>query len=495
MEKGKFEDNWKDAFQGAEASPSDHVWTNIELGLEKNESGGIRRKLLFYQTLAAASVIFALAVGASSVYFFRDNGEGSMNRLALKQVEKLNATSSDAIIANSSEPVISSVDQTEIQPNTSETVVAQNTEHRSTGTVKAQTKLSGSEEELGLAGNEGSQNIASENEKLKNNRIDNSQGQLIAQTGSLDEIPEQESTAAMTLDAAALPSLAKEPEAAYESNPEEDKADPVALMLAKLEDREKEISKSETKTAKSQENLWTSVGFAAGSFNSTGSHISATNTNTAIQSNNTIAKKEAAASGTAYSVGVNMGKRVSARWVVQGGVNYLNQSSDYTAQTAVASNDLQSFRPESINELDKLNQGDAVAEENKIITTAPYNVNNNVRYLSVPLQAGYQVINHKFGVQLNAGVSTDLFLNNIKTAEGKSVDKINQGIGDDSPYRSMNFSGLLGTEISYRFSERYRIALNPGLRYPFSSVYKADLGVQSAPLTFDVGLRFRYIFH
>jgi hypothetical protein len=495
MEKGKFEDNWKDAFQGAEASPSDHVWTNIELGLEKNESGGIRRKLLFYQTLAAASVIFALAVGASSVYFFRDSGERSMNSLALKEVGKLNTKSSDLVVATPNKSVISSIDQTEIQRNTSETVVAQSTEHHSTGVVKAETKASGAEYGLSSTVNEVSQNTSNENEKLAEGRIDNSQHQLIAQTGTFDQIPEQETSTAMTLDAAALPSLGKEPEAAYESNPEEDKADPVALMLAKLEDREKEISKAETKAAKSRENLWTSVGFAAGSFNSTGSHISATNSNTAIQSNNTIAKKEAAASGTAYSVGVNMGKRVSARWVVQGGVNYLNQSSDYTAQTAVASNDLQSFRPESINELNKLNQGDAVAEENKIITTAPYNVNNNVRYLSVPLQAGYQVINHKFGVQLNAGVSTDLFLNNIKTAEGKSVDKINQGIRDDSPYRAMNFSGLLGTEISYRFSQRYRIALNPGLRYPFSSVYKADLGVQSAPLTFDVGLRFRYIFH
>jgi hypothetical protein len=495
MEKGKFEDNWKDAFQGAEIGPSDHVWTNIELGLEKNESGGIRRKLLFYQTLAAASIIFALAVGASSVYFFRDNGTGSMNRLALKEVEKLNSKSSDAVIVTPNEAVPSSSNQSEIESNTFGTVVAQNSENHSSGIVKTRTKLSGTKYGLGSTINEVSQNISSENEELTGRKIDNSQNQLIAQTGSLDEIPEQGITRAMTLDAAALPSLAKVPEAAYEANPEEEKADPVALMLAKLEDREKEISKSEKKTAKSQENLWTSVGFAAGSFNSTGSHISATNTNSAIQSNNTIAKKEAAASGTAYSVGVNMGKRVTARWVVQGGVNYLNQSSDYTAQTAVASNNLQSFRPESINELDKLNQGDAVAEENKIITTAPYNVNNNVRYLSVPLQAGYQVINHKFGVQLNAGVSTDLFLNNIKTAEGKSVDKINQGIGDDSPYRAMNFSGLLGTEISYRFSERYRIALNPGLRYPFSSVYKADLGVQSAPLTFDVGLRFRYIFH
>jgi hypothetical protein len=95
---------------------------------------------------------------------------------------------------------------------------------------------------------------------------------------------------------------------------------------------------------------------------------------------------------------------------------------------------------------------------------------------------------------LNAGFSTDLFLSNAKTAEGSTFDKIEEDTGDNSPYRTVNFSGLIGSEVSYRFSRRYRVALNPGIRYPFNSVYRSNVGVQSAPITFDLGLRFRYIF-
>jgi len=129
------------------------------------------------------------------------------------------------------------------------------------------------------------------------------------------------------------------------------------------------------------------------------------------------------------------------------------------------------------------------------LNTAPYSVNNNVQFVNVPMQAGYLVVNKKIGVQLNAGISTDLFLQNTITPEGGSLEKSTQGAGDSSPYRTVNFSGLVGTELTYKFGAHYRLALNPGLRYPMNSIYKSSTGVEAAPLTFDVGLRFRYIFN
>src|SRR5688572_23536586 len=62
MERRKFEESWKEAFDQAEVSPSENVWTNIELDLEKAKGSQLKRRLMFFQLLAAASVIFAMGL-------------------------------------------------------------------------------------------------------------------------------------------------------------------------------------------------------------------------------------------------------------------------------------------------------------------------------------------------------------------------------------------------------------------------------------------------
>jgi hypothetical protein len=478
MEKQKFEHQWRDAFQGSEISPSENVWTNIELDLEKDESTGIKRKLVFYKMLAAASVIFAMAVGATGIYFFNGNGSANLQQIASVQKNSQNAPEQLSAEASSGTSLESSV-ITEAQATDD-----QSTDRTSDDTQQSSVKRSALP--ASIAKTNQTEEIVTDNARV-----------IAVVLASESKDVAEENRLSFDVNTKNLPSITSVPKVAFKM-PEakkEEVADPVALMLAKMDARENQIKSDEKKKKSNEEDLWTSVGFAAGSFNSTGSSVSPTASNQAIQSNNNIATKEADASGYAYTVGVNMGKKLSDRWVLQGGVNYLAQSSDYTAQTAVGNVSFQAFRPESINELDKLNEGDVRAADSRVVNTAPYNVNNDVRYLSVPLQAGYLLMDKKFGFQLNAGVSTDLFLQNTKTADGRDVAKIDQGPGDDSPYRPMNFSGLFGTELSYKFSPRYRVTLNPGLRYPLNSIYKSDLGVQSAPITFDVGLRFRYIFH
>lgn len=495
MERRTFEDAFKDAFDGAEQTPSEQVWTNIELELEKEAGEKMRRKLVFFKMLAAASIAFALSVAGIGYYVY----DSKIQRFEGNELTS-NSTGNNK---QSPQPDASS----RPQANTP-SVDQQNKEllHKDDRTANASSRQSGSpalDERNGSAITDRSGNSTSSN---------STPDYILPAADSPDLVPPADAArtsihppetgdrvSGAIMDSKTdrvLPALYTfEP---FRPGFEKKEEDPVAAMLRKLAEEENAYATAEKKdqSAREKEKMWTTVGFAAGGFSSVNHSISQPSTTNAFAANySNVADKQSKASGFAYSLGLSFGTKVAKRWVLQGGVNYLTQSSDYIANNVVADADYQSLKAESINSIQSLPLvADAAAASSNIKPTVAYSVNNSLKYFSVPVQAGYLIVNRKFGLQLNAGVSTDLFLQNTISPEGGSLDKTTQGRGEDSPYRGVNFSGLMGTEISYRLGSRYRISLNPGVRYPFSSVYKSSVGIQSTPLTFDVGLRFRYIF-
>jgi hypothetical protein len=486
MERQDFDDSWKKAFDKAEIPPSENVWTNIELDLERANGSKLKKRLVAFQLLAAASVIFALGLGVG-VFIMKNSYEDAAMQLAAHQV---NNEKAKEVVPSDKTAITNDQEKTNQQ-----SIATLNRADDKTSTITSKNSNSG----VTNNANVGTSDISHPTLVVTNDLALNDRENKVHESGVF---PANKEELAVSFTNEVLPSIVENKEIKLALPvPKKEEVDPVQLMLAKLDQRERAMNDAEE--AKEEKNnrsekLWTSVGFSAGSFSTVNAGVSdrqqQSPSTLAFAQNKAIVNTEAKASGISYSIGANIGTKLSERWVFQGGVNYLTQSSDYTANSAVvASDDFMSFLPASINELDRISASDMPVEE-KLVTTAPYNVNNNLRYLSIPMQAGYMVINKNFGLQLNAGVATDVFLQNTVSADGGNLDKTRQAIGEDSPYRSVNLSGLAGTELSYRFSKNYRVALNPGIRYPFNSIYRSELAVKSTPITFDVGLRFRYIF-
>lgn len=496
MERGEFNDLMKDAFKDAEVTPSENVWTNIELDLEKAEGGDIRRRLFYYKMVAAASVIFALSVGVASVYIVNNSSRFENQQAFLKDQQKdiaaenQNNKANESSLTNGSNS-FSGVDgknnretlASELNSNANrDEVVREKAELNDNGQTKSNSVQSSSsiaENQKSLTGNNinsfATTPLPKDNDQIGNQKI----GRIIDDRKIFSQSDLIPTTSVSEISRKVKPSITK-----FEAT--EIKPDAGTLLLAQLAEREMALQAEDKKKEVRSERLWTSVGFAAGGFNSVNSSVSPATSS--LAQNNSTANQQAKASGSAYSVGINLGTKISKRWVLQGGLNYLTQASDYTANSVVTSGDFQSFKVASSNLLN-----DEMSA--RVVSTASYQVNNTLQFVSVPLQAGYIIVNKRVVVQLNSGVSTDLFLQNTLTPQNSSLEKTTQESGSDSPYRTVNFSGLVGTEISYKFGEHYRLALNPGVRYPFNSIYKSDVGLSSSPLTFDVGLRFRYIFH
>src|SRR5690606_41368632 len=61
MERQKFEESFRKSFEDAEVQPSEKVWMNIELDIERGERARMRKRLTFFKLLGAASVVYGIS--------------------------------------------------------------------------------------------------------------------------------------------------------------------------------------------------------------------------------------------------------------------------------------------------------------------------------------------------------------------------------------------------------------------------------------------------
>lgn len=447
MERAKFEESFQEAFKGAEISPSDAVWTNVELVLEKNSGGKMKGRLLFFQLLAAASMVFAMGVG--SIYFLDVQNN---------HVQPVSQTKTD--LQKEKDPIVSGDVKKE-----------SNATHHSEDFTRQQRQV---QRQVHLKEGKNSDTHAT---ALTKSNV--SSDKIMTEVMTTSNGSQIEETSVITT--RALPRLVEIKNPEFKLPQPEQQADAGMVMLAKLRDEEKKYEAKKSTETKN-ENLWTSLGMSAGTFNPNASAAPPASSAafvTSVPSN--------PSSGSSYSIGINVGGRISDRVVIQGGVSYLSQNAEYTSSTAQGD-------MAALNEFATVSNSKA-DEASRITATNPYRVNSNLQFVSLPVQAGYIVLDKAFAIQINGGIATDIFIQNTLTTENNDFKDATQGSGSDSPYRTLNFSGLVGTELSYRIGTHYRIALNPGLRYALNSIYKADVSTQVSPVTYDVGLRFKYIFN
>ena len=530
MERQEFNNEWKDTFNEAEVNPSEGVWTNIELDLEKAEGDKMKRRVLFYKLMAAASVVFGMCIAGAGGFYYGEHQATSRiaasTTLTTSKDVKGHNRSSNYIIDNNATATLKPNGDKEVKANqsvksenkASSGLLADNNSNDDPFLIKSSgslSKISDKKTEVNkkLVSTNAQSDLVNQFARSANNdnaqfmdktSVDYASNENGYQDGNNLKGNKGQDHTGISASYYAVQSNNSEfeeklPALFYIKKielqlPTEEEQDPLAVMMARLEQREKELANDEDdkkeKKEKGDEQLWTSLGLAAGSFNPSNTSVKSPSANS-FSASNKVADNQSKASGNTYSMGLNVGTKISSRWIVQGGVNYLKQSSAYQANAVVGTPDLQNFRAASLNDL----TAKADSKSDKLVGTADYNVNNSLQFVSVPVQAGYVALNRTIGIQINAGISTDLFIQNTIAPENSNLEKVTQGRGNESPYRPVNFSGLFGTELSYRIGKHYRLALNPGLRYPINSIYKSNTGVSSNPLSMDVGMRFRYIFH
>lgn len=453
--RSEFEQEWEKAFADAELEVSPGLWEKVELDLMKNSNGKYKRRLLLFQLLAAASVAFALSVAGVGVYQQYNGSVGVDNvqvtaKKAAPGMTKNAPLYDDRLKGTASEQLADGDDRkrppdTEKKESMSNTPKAPMNKHSNGNSYLA---------------------LARETEESK-----------AAKKGSSEKI--SNTAAVIEGDAMVIqePNLVAPLFAYLEIAPHTN----VELRMVPW------YNYIPSKKAH-YKNIWAGIGFSAGSFNPNAAS-GATTAQPQTLAFDANARRTPAFTeeekGQAVNLGVNVGARLSEKWVLQSGLVYIQQNTTSTSNVVATS--------AGQNERTLSNAAELTSTEDYAFT-APYDVENTYEIIAIPVQAGYVVLDKKLSVIVLSGVSNNILLKNEIGSRSRDFEDAEISSGSKSRYRTYQISGMLSSEFNYQLSSNYSISLVPQIRQAINSITKPEVEYSSHPTTLEVGFRIKYIF-
>ena len=201
-------------------------------------------------------------------------------------------------------------------------------------------------------------------------------------------------------------------------------------------------------------------------------------------------------SGLSINSGVAMGYKISKKWNFESGIRYLRGNSTLNSNTYAFKQNgyVNTF---FANYLMQNSANQSVKITNVQINTVIADVSqfgNRYQYLMIPLQIGYEIgLSKKIALNILAGVSTDIFLQNTIINDNSILEKSIFNASSDV-YKPLNLSGLGGVRASYLISKRWQLNLGSSYQYSLFSGINNSTSLQMRLKMFGLnyGLNYRF---
>lgn len=164
--------------------------------------------------------------------------------------------------------------------------------------------------------------------------------------------------------------------------------------------------------------------------------------------------------GLITSLGVDFGLKMGRKWTLESGLQYSNIQNQSIASLNVV--DIYTVTNTSVLDADELNGNVPFsARTTQIEDNYEHSVelDNNIRFTSIPLKAGYFVLDSKFSMRLNAGLTANYLLSSSVTDPSNQIEN---PVG--SELNSWTFDGLTGIEFGYSLNRNFNLTLEPNYR-------------------------------
>ncbi|MDH3708628.1 MAG: hypothetical protein OER04_02005 [Cyclobacteriaceae bacterium] len=517
MGQGNYERKWHQAFEGAEIIPPEKLWTGIEASIANGEVAKYKRRAFYYKWLAAAGIVLFAGLLGYLAYQSSSVTNSSETTVTDRSDFQESTPSKETQKSNSGDQ----------RPDQTTDQTSDHTPDQTLDQAAELSQTSDQEESASLSEGFKGEDIQDTNEQ----QVKQSQETLLSQTNrsekdraviaesGQDQVGEPQDQGDRSdllagkhdendLDATEKEAVSLENSELLETNPTNyyntdaaTTAEQQLLALNPLTPRQQSLTLSTTPShiygvalqptsepeILESKGLWAGISLAPGQFdpNYRQGNERALNSPAFDQvTGSSFTPSEETSRGFSFSLAVDLGMKLSPRWEVTSGLQYFRNNVQSSTNAVIGQTPVFSSVVES---LDLRNSSGALA-------FAPTDLDNDFQFISIPLQAGYIVLDKKIQLTINAGLAADIFLKNTISPSDASLESVTINPGSDSPYRTVYFNGIVGLQASYEILPRYSITLQPQYKIAINEFTKPDNTYSSLPASIGIGVGIKYNF-
>ncbi|MGL1888603.1 MAG: hypothetical protein OCD76_18975 [Reichenbachiella sp.] len=193
--------------------------------------------------------------------------------------------------------------------------------------------------------------------------------------------------------------------------------------------------------------------------------------------------------GQSKSGGINMGTK-RKRLLLSSGL-ILNAYSSGKSNVAIAQTNEETFALSGNKNDEKLSH--AVNSHDVQLTNQYTTLNNEFRYLTIPLQVGYALRDKAFYINLNSGLSTN-FLLHAETVSSSDIQGISNDFDIREGYHAVYLDLMMSMQFGYVFAEKYQIMLEPNYKRAITDFSKTSYNDQRKPNNLGIAIGLKYNF-
>jgi len=418
----KFENDFRLAFENAEIVPAAHVWAGIDADLIKQESKNNKKWLLFFQMVAAASIIFATSIGLFNAMYKKDTRE-----VVQKEIQTIDGLE-DNIVAENNEG----------GKSTEMIIIPEDPEAGSVIEEKSTTKI------------------------MVDLEHDVSKDLIEKNSPKMSDIKDLRQY---------FPDLALEM-----------RGPQLTVKIPEYDPQIIPFWSNVSELTEDESTIWAKAAFSLGSFKAASplslgfgaaDEAAAQTVDDAVSYVSTTDNP-----GQSYSAGFGIGGKIAPKWMLEGGLSFVHSELQASTNGILESNGL----------IYPVYHDTFFTGEVKNVSD--YTITNSLKFLSIPIKAGYQIIDKKIGWMATGGISTNFLLENSINSDLYQSYSLSSEL---SPYRPLSWSALLGTEVYYNFATYYQISLFPQYHIGLTGITKPGSGFEIRPNSLSVGVSLRYL--